>query len=102
MNIVVMLPPSINHVEAPACDTCNRFPFFLSIDGETALSLLIGFLSFIGMLIMITYTVSFLSLSRLKATMTLSNSLTAFGLLNSETIFTGNKYFSQKHCQLLL
>ena len=35
------------------------FHFYLHfIDGETALSLLMGFLSFIGMIIMITYTVS--------------------------------------------
>ena len=29
----------------------------ISVDGETALSLMMGFLSFIGMVIMITYTV---------------------------------------------
>ena len=33
------------------------FSIFVT-DGETALSLLIGFLAFIGMLVMITYTVS--------------------------------------------
>ena len=37
----------------------NNFGSLLyNVDGETALSLLMGFLSFIGMVIMITYTVS--------------------------------------------
>ena len=41
---------------------CSVFYFFSLSDGETALQLLMGFLSFIGMVIMITYTVSTLSL----------------------------------------
>ena len=36
--------------------------FVYPLDGETSLALVMGFLSFIGMVIMITYTVSILCL----------------------------------------
>lgn len=50
------------HKSSGACQHLPKTLFVISLDGETALSLLMGFLSFIGMVIMITYTVGILVL----------------------------------------
>lgn len=64
--------------------------FFFFSDGETALSLLMGFLSFIGMVIMITYTVHYRTLKLKLLTIELSLSYSVFSrcilLINTVSI----------------